>query len=438
MSESTIDHFDFTTRRQALEQAAAAETFPAAQPIVNVHAHTFFSYNYRGYSPSHFALESKRQALAVSGIVEFDCLDGLDEFLSAGRLLDLKTSIGLESRVYVPEFGDREINSPGEPGISYHMGIGFTSTDIPEEAQAYMDGLRATSADRNRGLVDRVNAHLDPVALDYEADVLPLTPSGNATERHICVAYGRKAVAQFPDEEALSLFWADKLGVEVDQITDLPDGRGLTDLLRSKTMKSGGVGYVQPDSGSFPHMPDMNRFTLLCGAIPTLTWLDGCSAGEQAIEELTDVAMATGVAAFNVIPDRNYTPGSPDRKLLNLQEVVAMTERRGLPLIGGTEMNSPGQKFVDDFDSDELYPLRPAFLRGAHILYSHTVLQGMAGMGYLSDWATNSFADVFAKNDFYNAFGEAFSPRGENRLRDGLSSQRGPDEILELARSAVA
>ena len=178
----------------------------------------------------------------MGGIVEFDCLDGLDEFLSAGRLLNLKGCVGIESRVFVPEFADREINSPGEPGISYHMGIGFCSTDIPEEAQTYMDGLRATSADRNRGLVDRVNAHLQPVALDYEADVLPLTPSDNATERHICVAYGRKAAAQFPDEEALARFWADKLGVEVDQIADLPDGRGLTDLLRSKTMKSGGVG----------------------------------------------------------------------------------------------------------------------------------------------------------------------------------------------------
>ena len=144
------------------------------------------------------------------------------------------------------------------------------------------------------------------------------------------------------------------------------------------------------------------------------------------------------MASFNVIPDRNYTPGSPDRKLLNLQEVVALTARRGLPLIGGTEMNSPGQKFVDDFDADERYPLRPAFLKGAHILYAHTVLQGMAGMGYLSDWAANSFADVFAKNDFFNAFGEAFSPRGEDRFRDGLSSERGPDEILSLAQAAVA
>ena len=437
MSENLIDDFDASVRRQTLE-GLAGETFPEPKPILNLHAHTFFSYNYRGYSPSHFALEAKRHGLETSGIVEFDCLDGLDEFLAAGRLLNLKGAVGVESRVFVPEFADREINSPGEPGISYHMGTGFTTTDIPAEAQTFLDGMRNTSADRNRGLVDRVNVHLDPIILDYDADVLPLTPAGNATERHLCVAYARKAASQFPDAEVLARFWADKLGVANEDVVDLPEGRGLTDLLRGKTMKRGGVGYVQPDTGSFPKMSDMNRFSLLCGAIPTLAWLDGCSSGEQAIEELVDIGMGSGVAAFNVIPDRNYTPGSPDEKLRNLQEVVALVERRGLPLIGGTEMNGPGQKFVDDFDSDALDPLRSVFLKGGRILYAHTVLQGMAGMGYLSEWAENSFADVFAKNDFYAEFGHAFRPFGEDRLREGLSADQGPEEVLDNARKAVA
>jgi len=185
-------------------------------------------------------------------------------------------------------------------------------------------------------------------------------------------------------------------------------------------------------------MSDMNRFVLESGAIPTLTWLDGCSAGEQAIEELVDIGMESGVAAFNVIPDRNYTPGAPDEKLCNLQDVVALCERRGLPLIGGTEMNGPGQKFVDDFDSDALDPLRSVFLKGGRILYAHTVLQSMQGMGYLSGWAQDSFADVFAKNDFYSEFGHVFQPFGEERLRNGLSVNQDPEEILANARKAVA
>ena len=156
------------------------------------------------------------------------------------------------------------------------------------------------------------------------------------------------------------------------------------------------------------------------------------------MEELVDVGMETGVAALNVIPDRNYTPDSPDEKLRNLQEVIALVERRGLPLIGGTEMNGPGQKFVDDFDSDALDPLRSVFLKGGRILYAHTVLQGMAGMGYLSEWAENSFADVFAENDFFAELGHAFQPFGEDRLREGLSDHQGPKEVLDNARKAIA
>ena len=438
MSVDQLDDFDLTTRRRALESLASSASFPPPAPILNLHAHTFYSYNYRGFSPSRFAYEAKSQGLEMGGIVEFDCLDGLDEFLAAARLLNLKGCVGVESRVFAPEFADREINSPGEPGISYHMGVGFTSTDVPAEAQAFLDAMRRTSAERNRGLLGRVNGHLDPVVLDYDADVLPLTPAGNATERHLCLAYARKAAERFTDSADLARFWADKLGVSPEDVTDLPEGRGITDLLRAKTMKRGGVGYVQPDTGSFPKMADMNRFTLQCGAIPTLAWLDGFSAGEQAIEELVDVGMASGVAAVNVIPDRNYTPGSPDDKLKNLEQFVALAERRGLPLIGGTEMNGPGQKFVDDFDSAELDPLRPVFRKGGRILYAHTVLQGAASLGYLSDWAAASFTDLAAKNDFFSELGGLLEPRAEERFREALAPEPAPAEILDHARQALA
>ena len=68
-------------------------------------------------------------------------LDGLDEFWDATRKLDLKACIGLESRVFVPEFSDRVINSPGETGISFHMGSGFTTTQFPQVALDLLDGM---------------------------------------------------------------------------------------------------------------------------------------------------------------------------------------------------------------------------------------------------------------------------------------------------------
>ena len=433
-SEDPCSHFDSNVRAEALRKEVAETDFPPPTTWVNAHAHTFYSFNYRGYSPSRFALEAKKAGLEMGGIVDFDVLDGLEEFWEASRLLDLKSCVGIESRVFVPEFSDRVINSPGEPGISYHMGTGFTTTDIPTEAQTFLDGMRQTSEERNRAMVERVNAFLSPLALNYEQDVMPLVPKGNATERHLCLAYARKAASQFTEESALRNFWSEKLGVPADDLKDVPDGRGMTDLIRAKTMKQGGAGYVKPDSGSFPKMAEMNEFVLQCGALPTMTWLDGCSTGEEAIEELLEVARSTGVAVFNIIPDRNYTPGSPDQKLANLQKVVGICKDLHMPLLGGTEMNSPGQKFVDNFDSEELKPMHAQFLEGSRILHAHSTLQRLAGMGYLSSWADDQFSSVSEKNQFYAQFGEVFSPRGDDALQNDLKDTLGSAEVISLAQ----
>ena len=244
--EQQLDSFDDAQRKDALAglwDLAQAGKIPLAEPgsDVNLHAHTFFSYNAYGYSPSKFAWLARRRGLAAAGIVDFDVLDALEEFWAAGRLLGLKRCASLESRVFVPEFATRVINSPGEPGIAYHMGIGF-----PREVQhPLLLQMRRTAEARNRELVCRVNDFLKPIGLDYDREVVPLTPKGNATERHICEAYSRKGDAAF---------WKQTIG---DRPADAGKFQG---LIRSKTMKKGGPGYVQPGKGSFPRMADMNQF----------------------------------------------------------------------------------------------------------------------------------------------------------------------------------
>ena len=328
--EGQLDSFDPAERKQALlgllTKVEVGE-IKLADPgtDVNLHCHTFFSYNTYGYSPSKFAWLARKGGLAAAGVVDFDVLDALDEFLEACRLLGLKGSAGLETRVYVPEFSTRVINSPGEPGISYHMGVGFPRADLQGEQRHFLARLRQTAQQRNQELMERVNRHLSPVELDYESDVLSLTPADNATERHMCLAYARKAQAVLGESEKLAEFWSKKLDVDATGL-DLPEGRDLLNAIRAKTMKRGGVGYVQPDKGSFPLMADTNRFIREAGGIPVHTWLDGTSDGEQAIEELLDVATSTGAEAINVIPDRNYTPGSPNEKLKNLYDVIELAE----------------------------------------------------------------------------------------------------------------
>ena len=417
-----LDSFDPQKRSEALrllsEKIKSGQiSLPEPTSDVNLHCHTFFSYNAYGYSPTHFAWLARKNSLAVAGIVDFDVLDGMDEFLDAGRVLNLKTCVGMETRVFIPEFADMEINSPGEPGISYHMGIGFPQAILQGENRDFLLRLKQTAQKRNRELMARVNRYLSPVELDYDRDILPLTPAGNATERHMCLSYALKAANLFPDKQKLADFWADRLDVPLDSVVPyLPDGIEILNRIRAKTMKRGGVGYITPDTGSFPRMDQTNKFILAAGAIPAHTWLDGTSQGEQHIEELLEVAISTGAAAINIIPDRNYTPHNPDRKLANLYNVVDVAKKMNLPIIVGTEMNSSGQKFVDNFKSPELAPLLPEFLKSAYIFYAHSVLQQKCSKGYTSEWAKEYFPERAERNEFFTELGRLITPQREDEL----------------------
>jgi hypothetical protein len=422
--ERQLDSFDRSRRLEALTSLWRAVqlgeiALPKPGNAVNLHAHTFFSYNAYGYSPSKFAWLARKAGLSVAGIVDFDVLDGVNEFLEAGRLIGLRSSASLESRVFVPDFASLVINSPGEPGVAYHLGVGFPyATSHP-----FLSQMRSAAQSRTQGIIDRVNPFLDPVRLDFDRDVAPLSPNGNVTERHLCEAYERKAVALFPGAERRAAFWTERLGGAPD------DSAKLQGLIRAKTMKKGGVGYVAPDRGSFPEIAEMNRFVVEAGAIPTVAWLDGMSEGERRMDEYIDIAMASGAAALSVIPDCNYTPGSPEGKKKNLYAVVSLAERRGFPIFSGTEMNTHGQKFVDSFDPADLEPLAKPFLRSAYIFYAHTVLQRELGLGYLSAWSEASFASVTAKNDFFLAAGGALQP-GEDML-SGLDADASPQQLLK-------
>ncbi len=413
MSEwiAQLNSFDPEVRREALAELSRRivdDEYPD-RDAVNLHLHTFYSFNAEDYSPAAIAWRARCEGLQVAGLVDFDVLDGLEEFLEAGRLLKLRVCAGIESRVHVPRLAGSVINSPGEPGIAYHMGVGMPQRSIGPDEEHFLQELLRRAGQRNRELIERVNAYLSPVEIDYVHDVLPMTPRQNATERHISRAYARRAADQFAAMSDLQAFWSDKLGEDVSA-EDLPDASRLLDRIRARTMKRGGVGYVAPEARSFPSLDAMNAFVLRAGGIPTLAWLDGESEGEQRMEEWLDIAMSSGVSAINIIPDRNFTPGVKDQKLANLKNIIALAGSRDLPVLVGTEMNAPGQRFVDDFASEELAPHLPLFLKSAYIVYAHTLMQRQYGWGYMSEWACHNFPDRRERNAYFEEIGRTTAP----------------------------
>jgi hypothetical protein len=311
------------------------------------------------------------------------------------------------------------------------MGIGFTSSCVPESAAGVLAHMRQLVVQRNQGIISRVNAYLDPVTIDYQRDVLPLTPGGNPTERHIVVAYIRAAERQAPDVVA---FWADRLAMPADQVATLMREFGkFQNHIRSKLMKQGGVGYVLPTHDAFPTVAEVNRLILACGALPCAGWLDGLSAGEQAFGELLELMMGRGAVVLNIIPDRNWNIADPQMRQLKvskLVETVRLAGELGLPLNVGTEMNAFGQKLVDDFDVPEMRPLRQAFLDGSYFIYGHTILQRALGLGFLSEWAQTELPDRRQRNAFYTRLGHSVPPGRASMEKLRRLGVRTPTELV--------
>jgi len=85
--EQQLNDFNPDVRREALKELerlveAGNIHLPEMQDVANMHCHTFFSFNAYGYSPTGLAWLAKKNGYKYMGIVDFDVLDGVEEFLS--------------------------------------------------------------------------------------------------------------------------------------------------------------------------------------------------------------------------------------------------------------------------------------------------------------------------------------------------------------------
>jgi hypothetical protein len=411
--EKRLDEFNPQTRRDALAALAALAggTLPETGRNVNLHCHSFFSYNADGWSPTRIAWECRKRGLYAAALCDFDVLDGLDEFLAAGRTIGLRTAVHLETRAFLREYAAHDINSPGEPGVTYIMGTGFFELPASTgQTGQTLDLFRRSARARNESLISRINGRVPEIALNYTRDVLPLTPRDVATERHIIRAYAAAGRKAFADPVARASFWAPLLKRAPEACLALEtDQPAFEEAVRSALAKRGGIGYQQPDEYTFPPADDFIAWVRACRAIPTITWLDGTSRGEADCGAMLDLLRDKGCAALNIVPDRNWNIKKPDEqaaKVAKLDEVVAAAVARDLPINIGTEMNRAGLPFADDLSGPVLGRHAAAFVQGAQIMVGHTVLSLYADAPYLGPRALAEFKATAARNRFYASVGD--------------------------------
>lgn len=440
--EARLNDFDPATRRDALAALVMLQqgAFPVAGDNVNMHCHSFCSFNSAGMSPVRLAWEAKKAGLYAAGLCDFDVLDGMEEFYHAAELIELRAAVHLETRAFWQESAHLEFNSPGEPGVVYIMGCGFCQ--YPEEGSSQGEELLRlgqAARQRNEDLIARINSRLDRVNVSFRREVLPQSPTGTPTERHIVRAYLSKAEKIVPDAGERAAFWAPLLKTSPAKTKQLLDQPLLLEgAVRDALVKRGGIGYEQPSESQFPALEKFVAWVRDCGAIPTATWLDGSSPGEKDAGKLLDSLMATGCRAINIIPDRNWNVSDSTqrrKKVKSLETMVKEAERRHLPVNTGTEMNRHGQPLADDLNGPVLRRFRDVFLRGAKIMIGQTLLGRFADFSYLGEKAEGEFPDITRRNLFFAAVGglPPLTRDRANRLRD-----LGPDRAFkELHDQAV-
>ena len=209
------------------------------------------------------------------------------------------------------------------------------------------------------------------MTVDYEKDVLPLTPSFNPTERHIVLAYIKISTEILKEKSAG--FWSHILGIPENEVKIMTKERPaeLQEKIRTRLIKAGGPGYILPEKETFPALDDVVKNTLDAKGIPVGTWLDGTSEGEKDPGEHLEILTGKGIKAVAIIPERNWNIKNPEEKKTktdNLKKFLEECKRRKVPVIPGTEMNKSGQPFVDDFSQPVLAEYLPYFIESAELL----------------------------------------------------------------------
>ena len=331
---------DKRARLLALGRAVEAAAFPSVDPrMVNNHIHT--TYSFSPYSPSAAVYAARAEGLATCGIVDHDSIGGAEEFIEAGKIVGIPTTIGIETRVSFGEtsLNDRRTNNPDQIGCSYMVLHAVPHENIPS-VQSYFAPLRARRNARNRAMIARINElyAADGVSIDFERDVLPLSQSadgGSVTERHLMLALAKQLLA---------------LGV-----AKLPQGASALETMLAEydlvgTLKKDCIPKVFIEATTeCPSLSEFVRFSKEVDGILAYAYLGDITSSvtgdkkaqkfeDDYLDELFEVISSAGVRAVTYMPTRNTQA--------QIERLRALCERYGMLQISGEDINSPRQSFV--------------------------------------------------------------------------------------------
>ena len=364
---AVLNQLNAPTREERLANLRAIlpeSHFPPVVPqYINNHIHT--TYSFSPYSPTAAVYAARAEGLCTAGIIDHDSIAGAEEFLAAARLAGMPATVGMECRVSMAgtRLEGRRTNNPDQAGISY-----MTIQSVPHDRIPVLDQFfapyRQARSRRNRAMVERINALLPDIRLDYDRDVLPLSlarEGGGVTERHLMYALAKKLTAQSGRGEGLlSRLGAMGLTLSEKQRAQILDGTYPFyeyDLLG--ILKGAFVGRIYVDADE--ECPSLAQVVTLCREADAclcyayLGDVEESVTGDKKAQKFEDDYLEDvfaclreeGVWAVTYMPTRN-TPAQ-------LKRLRELCEAYGMFQVSGEDINSPRQSFVIKAMEDPLF-----------------------------------------------------------------------------------
>ena len=345
------------------EVAAGRIPRPGQGEDVNNHIHTFYSFS--PYSPAKAVWMSYAAALSTAGIMDHDSIGGAEEFIEAGRIIGLATTVGVECRCdfSATPLAGRRINNPDQLSNAYVAIHGIPHLRIPEVAEYFRPRVEARDR-RNRLMVEGLNQVLaersgladQSLAVDFDRDVVPLSrrqEGGSITERHILFALSRRLSQRWGRGAELIEFLTRRLGLSIssrvrEHLLDAGNPHYEYDLLGA--LKSSLVeSFYLEATEECPEVRECLAFCRRIGAICAYAYLGDIAESvtgdkkSQSFEDgylelLFDTITKLGFQAVTYMPNRN-TPAQ-------LARTQALCRAHGLFEISGVDINSPRQLFA--------------------------------------------------------------------------------------------
>ncbi|ABP66483.1 hypothetical protein Csac_0867 [Caldicellulosiruptor saccharolyticus DSM 8903] len=330
---------------------------PPKSSVINNHIHTFYSFS--PYSPSKAIWMAKASSLPTAGIMDHDTVAGAIEFIEAGKIAQIATTIGVECRADFSKtpLNGKKINNPDQDSIAYIAIHGIPHTEINTVTNYFTPYLKKR-VERNKLMVENINELLSifDIHLDFEKDIVSISmyhEGGSITERHILFALSKKLTERFGKGKKLVEFLKNELKIKLwpkveQNLLDSENPYYEYDLLGA--LKSDFIQrfYIKA-TDECPDIKELVEFSERIGAIIAYAYLGDVTesvTGDKPSEKFEDeyldllfeVLNNLGIKAVTYMPSRNT--------IQQLQRVRKLCEKYNFLQISGEDINSPRQSFV--------------------------------------------------------------------------------------------